>query len=403
MPLRGNHMKSLIKNVCLILPDRLIEDAWLVSCDGIIDDFGVGTYPKTKFDNETDGKGQYLSPGFVDTHVHGGNGTCFHDGTEEAILNSLIMHLQGGTTTILPTLTSLTHEKCLSCLETFARLNDSFVTRIEIPEIAGIHMEGPYCSGAALGAQDTKTYRDVDFSEVEKYLEIYPKIKKWTAACEKNRGMEFGKYLEKRGIVASLGHSNATLEQVFEAYDSGYHHITHLYSACSSYHRNGAYREGGIVEAAFLLDDMDVEMITDGVHLPKEFLQLIYKIKGPDRISMITDATRWAGVPLPEGTLKYSDKEGTSPIYIENGVALVENRSCFAGSTATFDRLVRTAMNIAKINIVDTIKMATLTPARTLGLESEIGSIARGKRANLVLFNENIDIIHVFLKGKRVL
>lgn len=396
-------MKTLIKNVCLILPDRLINDAWLVSHDGIIDDFGVGAHPKTDFDSVTDGEGQYLSPGFVDTHVHGGNGTCFHDGTEKAIQNSLYIHLKGGTTTILPTLTSLTHEKYVTCLETFARLSDSFSKQNDIPEIEGIHMEGPYCSGAALGAQDTKTYRDVDYSEVEQYLEIYPKIKKWTAACEKKGGMEFGKYLERRGIVASLGHSNATLHQVFEAYDSGYHSITHLYSACSSYHRNGAYREGGIVEAAFLIDDMDVEMITDGVHLPKEFLQLIYKIKGPDRICMITDATRWAGVSLPEGTRKFADAKETTPIYIENGVALVENRSCFAGSTATYDRLIRTATQVAEIDIVDAIKMATLTPARTIGLDSKLGSISRGKRANFVLFDDDIDIKHVFLRGNLVL
>ncbi|MDD4083537.1 MAG: amidohydrolase family protein, partial [Sphaerochaetaceae bacterium] len=281
--------------------------------------------------------------------------------------------------------------------------SDSFSKRQDIPEIEGIHMEGPYCSGAALGAQDTKTYRDINYLEVEEYLDIYPRIKKWTVACERKGGMEFGKYLEKKGIIASIGHSNASLQQVFEAYDSGYHNITHLYSACSSYHRNGAYREGGIVEAAFLIDDMDVEMITDGVHLPKEFLQLIYKIKGPDHICMITDATRWAGVQLPEGTRKFADKECTTPIYIENGVALVENKSCFAGSIATYDRLVRTATKIAEIDLVDAIKMATLTPARIIGLDSEIGSIARGKRANLVLFNANIDIVHVFLRGRLVL
>ena len=395
-------MKILIKNICLILPDRLIKDAWLVSCDGIIDDFGNSFFPKSQFDSVIDGEGQYLSPGFVDTHVHGGNGTCFHDGTKEAILNSLQLHVKGGTTTILPTLTSITHENYVTCLETFASLSDTFTARFDIPEIEGIHMEGPYCSGAALGAQDTKTYRDVNYSEIEMYLEIYPKIKKWTAACERKGGMEFGKYLERKGIVASLGHSNATLQQVLEAYDSGYNSITHLYSACSSYHRNGAYREGGIVEAAFLIDDMNVEMITDGVHLPKEFLQLIYKIKGSDRISLITDATRWAGVPLQEGARKFADADGTSPIYIENGVALVENRSCFAGSIATFDRLIRTATRGAGINIVDTIKMATLTPARTIGLDSTIGSIARGKKANLVLFNDDIEIKHVLIKGELI-
>jgi len=189
------------------------------------------------------------------------------------------------------------------------------------------------------------------------------------------------------------------LQQVFDAYDSGNRCIPHLYSASASYHRNGAYREGGIVEAAFLIDDMDVEMIGDGVHLPKEFMQLIYKVKGPERISLITDAARWAGVPLPDGTKKYGDEDEKTPIYIEHGVALVENKSCFAGSIATYDRLVRTATRIAGVNMPDAVRMATLTPARLIGLDSEIGSISRGKRANLVLFDGDINIKHVFLRG----
>lgn len=396
-------MKTLIRNVRLILPDRIISDAWLATDNGVINDFGSGPYPKAPFETTIEGNGAYLSPGFVDIHVHGGNGTCFHDGTEAAIMASLNTHLRGGTTTILPTLTSLSPERYVVCLELFSRLSSTFNDRYDIPNVAGIHMEGPFCSGEVLGAQDTETYRNVDYEEVERYLELYPGIKKWTAACERPGGMEFGKFLEKKGIVASIGHSNATLQQVMEAYASGYHNITHLYSACSSYHRNGAYREGGIVEAAFLIDDMDVEMITDGVHLPKEFLQLIYKIKGPEHICMITDATRWAGVLLPEGTKMLADEDGGASVYIENGVALVENRSCFAGSIATYDRLVRTAMKIAGIKLVDAVRMATLTPARTIGMDAEIGSIARGKRANLVLFNDDVEISYIFLRGQPVL
>lgn len=393
-------MKTLIKNVCLVLPDRLIDDAYLVASDGMIDDFGTGAPPKGDYATVIDGEGDYLSPGFVDTHVHGGNGSCFHDGSLEAILNSLQVHLKGGTTSMLPTLTSLPHEQYITSLKLFAGLDERFLGRLDIPEIEGIHMEGPYCSGAVLGAQDASTYRDVNFREVEQYLEIYPKIKKWTAAYERKGGPEFGKYLEKRGIIASLGHSNASLEETFAAYDAGYHHITHLYSSCTSYHREGAYRKAGIVEAAFLIDDMDVEMIADGVHLPKEFIQLIYKIKGPEHICLITDATRWGGANLPEGTKTHSDAAGKVPIYIENGVALVENKSCFSGSIATYDRLVRTVTHIAEIDLVDAVRMATLTPARTLGLDGEIGSISRGKRANLVLFDDDIKIKHLFLRGE---
>lgn len=134
-------MKTLIKNVCLILPDRLIEDAWLVACDGVIDDFGTEACPQAGFDRVIDGECEYLSPGFVDTHVHGGGGTCFHDGSEEAILNALRVHLKGGTTTILPTFTSLPHDKYLISLGMFARLGDSFPDMPDIPEVAGIHME----------------------------------------------------------------------------------------------------------------------------------------------------------------------------------------------------------------------------------------------------------------------
>ena len=263
-------------------------------------------------------------------------------------------------------------------------------------------MEGPYCSGEALGAQNTLTYRDPDFNEIEQYVALAPYIRKWTAAPEREGGMAFGRYCEKHGILASIGHSGATLSQVYQAWDNGYRSITHLYSACSSYHRNGAYREAGIVEAAWLIDDMDVEMITDGVHLPKEFLQLIYKIKGPDHISMITDAIRYAGVDVPDGSFVPYEDGQDSGVWIENGVALVPSRACFAGSIATFDRLVRTAAKIAGIGLVDVIRMSTLTPARMIGLDKEIGSISRGKRANLLMFDDDISIKHIILRGKMV-
>ena len=393
-------MRTLIKNVRLIMPDRVMGDARLVIRDGLIDDFGTEAYPNGEFHEVIDGKGAYLSPGFVDTHVHGGNGRSFHDGSVEAIRNVLSVHLKGGTTSILPTLTSLTHEQYLTILSLFADLD---LRGEAVPDIEGIHMEGPYCSGSVLGAQDVKTYRTVDYREVDAYLEIYPKIRKWTAACELEGGMGFGRFLERKGIVASIGHSNATLQETFEAYNNGYRHVTHLYSSCSSYHREGAYRKAGIVEAAFLIDGMDVEVIGDGVHLPKEFLQLIYKIKGPEHICLVTDATRWGGAKLPDGTKTFADAAESRVIYIENGVALVEDKSCFAGSIATADRLVRTATKIAGIPLVDSVRMATLTPARIIGINRYVGSIARGKRANLLLFNDDIDIEGVFIQGKRVL
>lgn len=398
-------MKTLIKHVQLIFPDRILKNAWLTAQDGLIMDYGTGICPEPEhsYEQVVDGENQYLSPGFVDIHVHGGGGSMVYDGSKEGILTVLRTHLKGGTTTILPSLSTHTHENNLLYLKQFQELFEKFKTMKDIPDVPGIHLEGPYCTDAVVGAQIASAYRDVNWKEVEEYLEIAPFIMRWTAACEKKDGMAFGRFLEQRGIQASIGHSNATLDEVFEAYDHGYHSITHLYSSCSSYHRNGPYREGGIVEAAFLIDDMDVEVIADGKHLPKEFLQLIYKIKGPDHIALITDATRYTGVDVEEGVLLTGDGLDSEGIYIEDGVTVTPDRRCFAGSIALSNRLVRTMYKTAGIGLCESVRMATLTPARMQGLDHTIGSIKAGKKANLLIFDDNIDIKHVFLAGEMVI
>lgn len=259
-------------------------------------------------------------------------------------------------------------------------------------------MEGPYVNGGVTGALKGSTCRDVDFDEVLAYLDILP-IKRWTIGPERKGAMELGRMLERMGITASIGHSDIPLQTVEQAIDNGFHSITHLYSSCSFYHRNGPHREGGIVEAAFLRPDLDVEIIADGKHLPKEFLQLIYQIKGPEHIALITDATRCGGMVVPDGTRTFMDLEQEQPAVIEGGVAITEDRRCFAGSIALSNQLIRTMTRLAGVDLVNAVKMATLTPARMLGLESDVGSIARGKRANLVLFDENVQIRRVIVRG----
>jgi len=397
-------MKTVWKNVCLVLPNKLMDHGWLLTDGEHIADYGTGEAPATLADRVYDGEGKYLSPGFIDIHVHGAKGHEFYDKDEDAIETVLKTHLRFGTTTILPTVSAMRHERCLWFLKRFDGLFETLQKRNDIPDVPGIHMEGPFIDGDVIGGMIKGCCRPVNMEEAKQYLKIGARfIRRMTVACEMPHAYELGRLLDQMGISASIGHSNATLQQVQQAFDNGFHSITHLYSSCSFYHRNGPYREGGIVEAAFLMDDLDVEMIGDGCHLPKEFLQLIYKIKGEDHIALITDASRYTDLNVPEGQILHSDVEEQPNLYIENGVAVLESGKCFAGSICTTDRLIRTMTQIAGIPLCSAVKMATLTPARIVGIDSQVGSIARGKRANLVLFDHDIRIGHVIRRGELVI
>lgn len=395
-------MSLLIKNLTLVLEDSVLENAWLTVEDGRIADFGHGTAPEVSGES-VDGEGAYLMPGFVDTHVHGGGDASFNDGTEEAWLTALRLHLKGGTTTILPTFTSDTKEAYLENIQVFNFLKENEGKYPDIPHLAGLHLEGPYFSPQQCGAQAGDVIRNPDKAEYEELLAACPYIKRWSVACELDGALEFGLRLRELGITAAIGHSNATWEQANKAVEEGgFDLVTHLYSSCSSLHRNGPYREGGVVEAAFLRDDLNVEMIADGVHLPPLFMQLIYKIKGEDRISLITDCTRPGGTDYVEGQPVFFDRDKKQKGFLENNVAVVESRECFGGSIATTSRLVRTVVQQSGISLPSAVKMAALTPAKMLGLDSEIGSIEKGKRADLVLMDRDLQLKMCFLDGKRV-
>ncbi|HHW02384.1 MAG TPA: amidohydrolase family protein [Thermoanaerobacterales bacterium] len=222
-------------------------------------------------------------------------------------------------------------------------------------------------------------------------------IIRWTVAPELPGALEMGRELKGRGILPSIGHSNAIYEEVQKAFENGYTHITHLYSGMSMVRRINAYRYAGVVESAFLIDEMTVEIIADGKHLPQSLLQLIYKIKGPDSICLITDSMRAAG--MPDGEYILGSLEGGQKAIVEDGVAKLPDRSAFAGSVATTDRLVRTMFKIAGVPLLDAVKMMTATPARIIGADDRKGTLAPGKDADVVIFDEDINIKEVIVKG----
>jgi N-acetylglucosamine-6-phosphate deacetylase len=383
-----------IHNGQLILHDRIIPNGSLLIEDGKILAVGEGDleFSDARLINA---KGNYVSPGFIDIHVHGGGDHDFMDGTEEAFLKVAALHAAHGTTSMLPTTLTADKEGILRTVELYEKVKDKNHAGAAF---IGLHLEGPYFSMNQRGAQDPKYIRDPDPAEYLEILQHGASIKRWSAAPERKGAIEFGKILAARGILPSMAHTDAIYEEALEAFEHGYTLLTHFYSAMSGVTRKNAFRYAGVVEAGYLHDDLDVEIIADGVHLPAPLLKLIYKIKGPDRIALITDAMRGAG--MPEGNSILGNKETGLTVIIEDGVAKLPDRSSFAGSVATTDRLVRTMLSVAEVPMVEAIRMITHTPARIMNMQNHIGSLKVGLDADINIFDENIQLKHTILKGK---
>jgi N-acetylglucosamine-6-phosphate deacetylase len=223
-------------------------------------------------------------------------------------------------------------------------------------------------------------------------------IKRWSAAPELPGSIEFARYLKSQGKLVAMAHTDAIYEEALLGFENGYSLATHFYSCMAGVTRKNAMRYAGTIEAAYLIDEMDVEIIADGIHLPTPLLKLIYKIKGVDRIALITDSMRAAGMPSGDSILG-SLHDGLKVI-IEDGVAKLPDRSSFAGSVATADRLVRNMVQMAEIPMLEAVRMITQTPARILGLEQQKGCLLPGKDADIVIFNDRVEIQKTIVQGR---
>ena len=384
-----------IVNGTLITPYRYIRGGTLVVEDGVI----RGVHERdvdVPGATELDAGGRYVSPGFIDIHVHGGGGADFMDGTEAAFLTIAQLHARYGTTALVPTTLTAEKEDLLQTLDAYERATQ---TNHRGAELLGIHLEGPYFAMSQRGAQDPRYIRNPDPREYEEILAYSSSIVRWSAAPELDGAITFGRRLREKGILAAVAHTDAVYEDVLTAFENGYSLATHLYSAMSGVTRRNAFRYAGVIESALLLD-MDVEIIADGVHLPPPLLKLVCKVKGVDRIALITDAMRAAGMPEGESTLG-SLKNGLTVI-VEDGVAKLPDRSSFAGSVATTNRLVRNMVQLADVPLLDAVRMASTTPARIMGIEHRKGALAVGKDADIIIFDENLTITATLVRGNVV-
>ncbi len=383
-------MTTVIKNGKLISGNKIEESLNLYFKDGKIT---AVTKENLPYDSEIDAKGAYVSPGFIDIHVHGGAGFEFVDGTEEAIKTAANIHAQHGTTTIYPTISAYDNKKTVIALDALKKYKDDADV---LPNIYGAHLEGPYFSPKQTGAQDPSYIRTPDPEEYEQlFADFGDVIKRWSYAPELSGSDEFLNFLNEKGIVAAAGHTDAEYDDIKKAYDNGMKLITHLYSCTSTITRKKGFRILGVIETSYLYDDIDVETIADGCHLPPNLLKLIYKIKTDEHMCLVTDAIRHGGMADIENV---TCENGNMPYIIEDGVAKLVDGSAFAGSIATTDVLVRTCTKRAGIALESAIKMITEVPARIMKLDTK-GALKVGYDADIVIFDEDINVIKTIVSG----
>ncbi|MBQ8320564.1 MAG: N-acetylglucosamine-6-phosphate deacetylase [Clostridia bacterium] len=386
-------MRTAIINAKIVTANEIIENGVCVYENGIIEYVGK---EMQDIDQTIDAEDQYLIPGFIDLHCHGGNGLEIIDSSAEEMDKLARFHLSHGTTTMLATTLAASDKETENALCTFAEYKEKYPNGTLI----GVHMEGPWLNPAQCGAQNVEYMKTPSKEELKKLKKKYPFILRVGAAPELEGGLEFGKTSEELGIVASVAHTDAEFQDIVQAKENGYTLMTHLYSGMKGVTRKNSFRIAGAVEAGLLFDELFVEVIADGRHLPFSLLQFIYKCKGADKICLITDATRAGGLPNGTQTVIGSLKNGL-PVIVEDGVTKLLDRQSFAGSTATTDRLYRTMAEAIGKDMVALSKMASLTPARVMGWKNR-GEIAEGKRADLIIMSEKLDVKQVILGGEKI-
>lgn len=307
------------------------------------------------------------------------------------------VHQEHGTTTMLATTLTSSDEELFAVFSAFRK----FKSLKPFSCLYGLHLEGPYFSDAQKGAQDSRYIRCPDPCHYTRILEEGEGIiKRWSVAPELDGGMQLGRILSAKGILAAIGHSNAEYDTVCEACENGYTLLTHFYSGMSSLVRKGGFRVPGIIETGYMIDSLNVEIIADGCHLPASLLRLIYRHFGAARVALITDALRGAGTDSDKMIIG-SLKDGYE-VDIEDGVGKLPDRSGFAGSIATTDRLVRNMINLAGATVPDAVQMATMTPARIAGIPRK-GVLRVGFDADICVFDSGVNMRAVYIKGNKVL
>lgn len=382
-------MSTLIKNIRLITPYEILYGYGVVVDKGIIINIDlVDNIPTSLINVVIDGNGKYLSPGFVDIHNHGNSGYDFMDATTEAIDKISQYHLKNGVTSYLGTVLTSSYDNIIGASKAIS----NYENKKNSSQILGIHLEGPFFSKQKKGAQPEQYIVEPEVDLIKKIKELSNnKLKMVSIAPEKKGAIEVITYLKNNNITASMAHSNATYNEAKNGINHGVTVATHLYNGM----REFSHREPGIIGASLLDSRVYCEIIYDRVHLHDASVQLALKMKGVDKIIIVSDAMRAAG--LDDGVYEL----GGQKVVVNHGAARLENGN-LAGSTLNLRTAVYNMVHFLNIPVQNVVRMASLNPAMAIGLDYCKGSIEIGKDADLLIFDDNINISLRMVSGKEL-
>jgi N-acetylglucosamine-6-phosphate deacetylase len=391
----------VICNGTAILPDRLLPDAVVICSKGKI--AGVGSSRQVRVPRGAelvDARGGYISPGFVEMHVHGGNGADFMDGTAEAVHTANRAHTRHGTTSIFPTTTTGSPAQIDAMFKACAAVQREWQPQ-DGARLMGVHFYGPYFAEDKLGAHAPAGRRDPVAAEYGEYFSRGI-IKIATCAAELPGAEAYYRAAKRAGCFVTCGHSNSTWTEMDRAFRAGMRHVDHFWCAMSSVPslitRLGTPMQGSMAEFVLAHPEMSTEVIADGHHLAPELLRFALAMKGPKRLCLVTDANR--ALDMPPGNYRIGPKTDGSLFFSDGLVGRMPNSTALASSIVGMDHMVRTMAGATTATLPDVIRMATLTPAERVGVARKVGSLEKGKLADVLVLDKKLAVKRVFIGGE---
>ena len=409
----GSRLKPLVfVGGTAILAERLLRDAVVVCREGVIESIGESrTIPEGS--QVIDLQGAYLSPGFVDLHVHGGDGADFMDGNVQAVRTAAAAHLRGGTTTIFPTSTTGSpqhiHRMIDACMEVARESAQHLAatspprTSSVLPHLPGIHLYGPFFAEGKVGCHDRSERRDPVAEEYGAYFDR-DFISIATCAAELPGAMSFYRMAAEKKCLITCGHSNSSWTEMQAGFEAGMRHVDHFWCAMSSVPslraRFQTPMQASMTEFVLMNHEMSTEVIADGCHLAPELLEFAYRMKGPKRLCLVTDANRAYG--MSAGDYVFGHRDSNCWLYSDGNVGWTPDRTSLASSVQGMNHMVAHFARSTSATLPEVIRMASLTPAERVGIDHQTGSLSPGKRADLLVLDADLKIQQIYVQGLRV-